>query len=92
MGAMIALIFFPILKHAASASTRMEYDAEYPGTAVQRLHSVHKRVKSLSPEQLNGDWSAVRRNLLWAGTVKLLTRTSRMSLICSNFIRFICWK
>ena len=52
----------------------MEYDAEYPGTAVQRLHSVHKRVKSLSPEQLNGDWSAVRRNLLWAGTIKRLAR------------------
>jgi hypothetical protein len=45
----------------------MEFDTEYPGTAVQRLKSVHERVKSLSPEQLSGDWSEVRRKLLWAG-------------------------
>lgn len=45
----------------------MEFDAEYPGTAVQRLHSVHARVKSLTPAQLNGEWSTVRRKLLWAG-------------------------
>ena len=49
----------------------MEFDKEYPGTAVQRLHSVHERVKSLTPEQLNGDWSSVRKNLLWAGTLIL---------------------
>jgi hypothetical protein len=45
----------------------MEFDKEYPGTAVQRLNSVHTRVKSLTPEKLNGDWGDVRRNLLWAG-------------------------
>lgn len=48
-------------------ATKMELDPEYPGTAVQRLHSVHERVKSLSDEDLSGDWSAVRRKLLWAG-------------------------
>ena len=53
---------------SALASTKMEFDAEYPGTAVQRLNSVHERVKSLTPAQLNGDWSSVRRKLLWAGT------------------------
>ena len=47
----------------------MEFDAEYPGTAVQRLHSVHDRVKSLTPEQLSGDWQTVRRKLLWAGVI-----------------------
>jgi hypothetical protein len=45
----------------------MVFDKEYPGTAVQRLNSVHERVKSLTPDQLNGDWSSVRRKLLWAG-------------------------
>lgn len=48
----------------------MEFDTEYPGTAVQRLKSVHDRVNSLSAEQLNGDWSEVRRKLLWAGTLQ----------------------
>ena len=48
----------------------MEFDKEYPGTAVERLNNVHKRVKTLTPAQLNGDWSTVRRNLLWAGTTK----------------------
>ena len=62
----------------------MEYDAEYPGTAVQRLHSVHKRVKSLSPEQLNGDWSTVRRNLLWAGAIK------RRSSTPPTFVDLLC--
>lgn len=52
----------------------MEFDAEYPGTAVERLNNVHKRVKTLTPAQLNGDWSTVRRNLLWAGTNKRHTR------------------
>ena len=48
----------------------MEFDTEYPGTAVQRLKAVHERVKSLSPEQLSGDWPEVRRKLLWAGTLQ----------------------
>jgi hypothetical protein len=42
-------------------------DKDYPGTAIQRLNSVHTRVKSLTADQLNGDWVAVRRNLLMAG-------------------------
>jgi hypothetical protein len=49
----------------------MEFDKDYPGTAVQRLNSVHTRVKSLTPEKLNGDWDTVRRNLLWAGILSL---------------------
>ncbi len=48
----------------------VEIDAEYPGTAVQRLLEIHRRVKSLSHEQLNGDWSHVRRQLLWAGGLR----------------------
>ena len=50
----------------------MEFDKEYPGTAVQRLNSVHERVKSLTPEQLSGDWQTVRRKLLWAGVTDSL--------------------
>ena len=53
-------------------STKMEFDKEYPGTAVQRLNSVHERVKSLTPEQLSGDWQTVRRKLLWAGVTDSL--------------------
>lgn len=45
-------------------------DKEYPGTAVKRLRSVHKRVASLSEVDLNGDWEDVRRKLLWAGGLK----------------------
>ena len=37
------------------------------GTAVTRMLNIRERVKSLTPEQLNGDWSDVRRNILWAG-------------------------
>ena len=50
-----------------------EIDNMYPGTALQRLRSVHSRVRSLQPEQLNGDWADVRRNLLWAGGLRDLT-------------------
>ena len=39
-----------------SESLNMEVDNEYPGTAVQRLKNSHIRVKSLSEDQLNGDW------------------------------------
>jgi len=47
-----------------------EIDPVYPGTAVKRMIAVHERVKSLSSEQLNGEWESVRRNLLWAGGLK----------------------
>lgn len=48
-------------------AAKLEFDKEYPGTAVQRLNSVHERVKTLTPEKLNADWESVRRSLLWAG-------------------------
>ena len=48
----------------------IERDAEYPGTAVERLRNVHARVKSLTAEQLSADWPSVRRSLLWAGGLK----------------------
>jgi hypothetical protein len=48
----------------------MDIDVQYPGTAVQRLRSVHARVKELNEEQLNDDWELVRKNILWAGGLK----------------------
>jgi len=48
----------------------MEVDPEYPGTAVQRLQSVHERVASLTVEDLSDDWEEVRKRLLWAGGLR----------------------
>lgn len=53
-----------------AAGAEIEVDAEYPGTAVKRLRAVVERAKSLTPEQLNGDWENVRVNILWAGGLK----------------------
>ena len=47
------------------------YDAQYPGTAVQRLRAVHERVSTLANDgTLNGTWEDARRRLLWAGGLK----------------------
>lgn len=47
------------------------YDAEYPGTAVQRLRAVHERVAVLASDgTLNGPWEDVRRRILWAGGLR----------------------
>jgi len=47
------------------------YDAQYPGTAVQRLRAVHERVSILATDgTLDGPWEDVRRRLLWAGGLK----------------------
>ena len=47
-----------------------DVDVEYPGTAVQRLRSVHERVATLSERDLSSDWEDVRRKILWAGGLK----------------------
>mmetsp|Transcript_56448 Transcript_56448/g.151093 ORF Transcript_56448/g.151093 Transcript_56448/m.151093 type:complete len:211 (-) Transcript_56448:119-751(-) len=54
----------------------MEVDPEYPGTSVERLRSIHFRVKSLSAEDLSGDWEEVRRKILWAGGLRDLPTAS----------------
>lgn len=47
------------------------YDPNYPGTAVQRLRSVHERVAILAHDKsLDGPWEEVRRRLLWAGGLR----------------------
>lgn len=51
-------------------------DAEYPGTAVERMLNIRERVKSLTPEQLNADWETTRRSILWAGGLKDLPNSA----------------
>ncbi|KAL3928188.1 MAG: hypothetical protein SGARI_005115 [Bacillariaceae sp.] len=51
----------------------MPIDPDYPGTAVERLMAVRSRVATLTQDDLNADWSNVRRKLLWAGGLKDLT-------------------
>jgi hypothetical protein len=48
------------------------FDEEYPGTAVQRLQSVHQRVKQLVSEDrlINRPWEDIRKELLWAGGLR----------------------
>ena len=53
-----------------SASPNVNVDAEYPGTAVERMNNVRARVATLSKEDLSGDWEDVRRKILWAGGLK----------------------
>ena len=36
--------------------TCAQVDPQYPGTAVERLQGIHLRVKTLSKEELSGDW------------------------------------
>lgn len=47
-----------------------EIDHQYPGTAVMRMTEARNRIRSLTYDQLNGDWEDVRRNLLWAGGLR----------------------
>ncbi|KAL3906002.1 MAG: hypothetical protein SGILL_009454 [Bacillariaceae sp.] len=58
------------LYSSSSSSSEMPVDPEYPGTAVERLLSVRDRVGNLTKDDLNGDWEAVRRKILWAGGLK----------------------
>jgi len=54
----------------AGSTPNMVVDPEYPGTALERLHNVHKRIQELDASAWNGRWEDVRRNLLWAGGLK----------------------
>lgn len=57
----------------AAVARAMQVDPEYPGTAVVRMNNIRDRVRSLTEDQLNGDWEAIRRNILWAGGMKDIT-------------------
>ena len=39
-----------------SSAAQRQVDPQYPGTAVERLQGIHLRVKTLSKEELSGDW------------------------------------
>lgn len=47
-------------------------DEKYPGTAVERMMNVRERAKSLSQEELCGEWEPVRQRLLWAAGLRHL--------------------
>jgi len=55
---------------ATNEPVNEQVDAQYPGTAVVRMNNIRDRVRSLAYEQLNGDWTLVRRSLLWAGGLR----------------------
>jgi len=61
---------FSTVSSTAGDSPFLDIDPDYPGTSLQRLRAVHERVKSLTFDQLNGDWIEVRRNLLSAGGLR----------------------
>lgn len=70
---LLIVIKFNILSFGEeSFLSDIQIDNEYPGTAIQRLNSVHQRLKSLSTEEFNDDWNIVRQLLLWAGGLKIL--------------------
>ena len=50
-----------------------QVDREYPGTAVVRMYAARERARSLKPDELNDDWQAVRRRILWAAGLRDLT-------------------
>lgn len=59
----------------AAVPTNDLFDEQYPGTAVQRLQSVHQRVRQLVAEDRlsNRPWEDIRRELLWAGGLRDLS-------------------
>lgn len=68
-----AFIVPPTGQNFVATSTRaMKVDSKYPGTALERLQNVHKRVQELANDEnaLNGPWEKVRRKILWAGGLK----------------------
>jgi hypothetical protein len=66
----VGLLFLSMSGSSSASRGTEEYDPVYPGTAVRRLNSARDRVKSLGPDQLNGEWEGVRKNILWAGGLK----------------------
>ena len=65
----VALTAFAFTSFRMTSSSG-DFDSSYPGTAVTRMNNIRARVASLTPAQLNADWSEVRRSVLWAGGLK----------------------
>lgn len=70
IGLFSAVLGGSLRQGVALAASPLEGDAEYPGTAVERLQNIQARVKSLTPADLSTEWEEVRRKLLWAGGLK----------------------
>ena len=45
-------------------------DPLYPGTSVARMLASRARVQGLKPGELSGDWSDVRKRLLWCAGLR----------------------
>ena len=66
-------LVLPLLLSSRSLVASMmtkAFDPIYPGTAVARMNAARERARSLTDTQLNGDWVAVRRALLWAAGLR----------------------
>jgi len=61
---------------SSSSNNVEEYDPVYPGTAVLRMNNARSRARSLTSDQLNGEWEHIRKNILWAGGLRDLTNVS----------------
>uniref|UniRef100_A0A7S2R374 Uncharacterized protein n=1 Tax=Eucampia antarctica TaxID=49252 RepID=A0A7S2R374_9STRA len=57
-------------KEQECINTEIMPDKEYPGTSIVRLNNVRARLATLTMEDLSGDWTDVRRKILWAGGLK----------------------
>lgn len=55
-----------------NSNKKMMTDPDYPGTALERLNSVHARIQQLVTENAfqNLDWEDIRRKILWAGGLR----------------------
>jgi len=56
-----------------TSAASLEIDPVYPGTAVTRMRTCVDRAKSLSEEDLSGEWEQTRKKLLWAAGLRDLT-------------------
>lgn len=74
------------MQSTTASNKMMTTDPEYPGTAVQRLNSVHARIQKLVTEKSleNKQWEEIRRQLLWAGGLKDLPN-ARPGQVCFVF-------
>ena len=52
---------------AMASTSEQKIDNDYPGTAVERMFNIRTKVKSLSVDDLKGDWDKVRVNILNSG-------------------------
>ena len=60
----------PVISKTNSSSSSNPVDPLYPGTAVERMRSIRSAVRALNISQLNVDWGAVKKNILYAGGLR----------------------